>query len=65
MALLLKTFSLQSKQNLFLVKCLSTTAIRCIYRDVPYYNRSVAKSDGPKEVGEAKPLGGDKKINIF
>lgn len=57
MALLLRSFSLQSKQSLFLLRHISSTAIRCLPKQASNDSRTVAKSEGRKDIGEAKPLG--------
>lgn len=56
MALLLRSFSLQTKQSLSLYRQLSSIKLRC-YSQEATKSRTVAKSEGRQEVGEAKPLG--------
>ena len=55
MALLLRSFSLQSKQSLNFIRQISTFKPRFYSKDGG--GRTVAKSEGRKDVGEAKPIG--------
>lgn len=57
MALLLRSFNIQSKQSLCILRQISSTKL-CHYANKPEDDsRSVARSEGRKDVGEAKPLG--------
>lgn len=53
MALILRSFNLQSRQSLSLLRQIALTTPRFYSKDT----RSIAKSSDRKDVGEAKPLG--------
>lgn len=57
MALLLRSFNLGTKQSFCLLRQISVTNLRNFSRHSTNDNKTVAKSDGRKDVGEAKPLG--------
>lgn len=56
MALLLRFFSLQSRQSLNLLRPISSLSLRH-YSKASEGSRTIAKSEDRKDVGEAKPLG--------
>lgn len=55
MSLLLRSFNVQSKQSWCILRQISTTKLRHYASEKQ--SRSIAKSEGGKDVGEAKPLG--------
>lgn len=57
MALLLRSFSLQSKQSLSLLRPASCLHLRSYSKESDTSHRTIAKSEGRKDVGEAKPIG--------
>jgi hypothetical protein len=57
MALLLRSLSLQSKQSLCLIRQISSTRLHFHPKTASNDSRTIAKSEGRKDVGEAKPLG--------
>lgn len=57
MSLLLRSFHLQTKQSLCLLRSISAIRPRHLIREASNDSRTIAKSDGRKDVGEAVPLG--------
>lgn len=57
MALLLRSFNLHTKQNLCLLRQMSSIRTRQSTREASNDNRTISKSEGRKDIGEAKPLG--------
>lgn len=57
MALLLRSFNLQTKQSFCLLRQLSSIKPRYYSRESSNDSRKIAKSEGRKDIGEAKPLG--------
>lgn len=57
MALLLRSLNLHTKQSLHLLRQISSTSVRYIPKQSSNDSRTVARSEGRKDVGEAKPLG--------
>lgn len=56
MTLLLRSFNLQSKQSLCVLRQISSTKIRYFSKESENDSR-IARSEGRSDVGEAKPLG--------
>lgn len=57
MALLLRTFNLRTKQSLCLLRHISSTTTRYLPKEAANDSRTITKSEGRKDIGEAKPLG--------
>lgn len=57
MALLLRSFNLQTKPSLCLLRQITAVNLRYYAKQSSNESRTVAKSEGRKDVGEAKPLG--------
>lgn len=57
MALLLRTFNLQTKQSFNLLRYISSATVCRFPKQASNDSRTISRSDGRKDVGEAKALG--------